>query len=142
MIKFILLTAWYELNVIGVIVGAGFTILTFIVSLYFTNKYQSKKERQNTILIITQSNGRLFSLIYSGSLDSNNIEYIDLRNEIEKSNILYVLPHDIRPPFIDLYKIFLSDTKYYKQNKKYIHQQLVDIVSKIEEYGADAFEHK
>lgn len=128
---------WYETNLFGVIIGAVISIVIFFLSQYFTNISEKKKNRQNIILLITQSNASLFSIIYKGSLNKDKIDYIKLRSEIEKSNILFVLPDNIRKPFEELYKIHLMDELYYRENKHRIHSLLEKIVIELKRYGVD-----
>lgn len=138
----ILFTAWYEMNIIGVIIGAIITVLSFVAGHYINRKSEVKKNKQSILILVTQTNADLFSVIYRGSLNKSNIHYIKLRQELERTNVIYVLPQEIRISFSKLYKIYFTSPEYYDENKKYIHKNLLDIVSKIKDYGVDAFEYK
>lgn len=128
---------WYESNFFGVILGAAISIIIFILSQYFVNRIEKKKNKQNVVLLITQSNASLFSIIYKGSLNKDKLDYIKLRSELDKTNVLFVLPEEIRKPFEQLYKIHLMDESYYRENKHRIHLLLVQIVNELKNYGVD-----
>ncbi len=142
MVKFQTVNAWYEMNVTGVLVGAMITLVTVIISQYYNKKYQMKKEKQNIILLIVQSNALLFSLIHQGSIDKESIDYVKLREELEKSNIIFILPKDIKISFTELIKIHFKGREYYRENKPFIHKYLKEIIKNLENYGVDAFGDK
>lgn len=135
-------TPWYELNITSVIIGSILTIISFVVSHYISSKNQIRKQKQDNLYLITQTNGKLFSLIYQGSLDKRNIDSIKIREELEQVNILFILPQDIREPFQELYDIYFSGSETYRNRKEDIHVSLKNIVNVIEKCGVDAFGHK
>lgn len=134
--------AWYETKIFIGAVGWVLALVTFFLSQYLIRFNQRQNDKRNIIILITQSNAPLFSLIYQYSLNKNAIDYVKLRTELLKSNVIYVLPPKIKVLFNDLYTIYLSGPEYYDSNKHLIFLKLKGIVNELNEYGVDTFGYK
>ncbi|GED55185.1 hypothetical protein EDM54_02150 [Brevibacillus borstelensis] len=134
--------AWYESKLFVGAVGWLVSLITFYLGYVINKSNQEKNDRRNIIILITQTNSSLFSLIYQYSLNPASIDYVKLRTELLKTNVIYVLPPKIKLLFQDLYTIHLSGPDYYTQNKHLIPGKLQGIVNELNEYGVDTFGYK
>jgi hypothetical protein len=82
----------------------------------------------------------LFSIIYNGSINSEQIDYLELRNKLKKNiSILFLLPKDLQEIFKNLGKIYFSNPKYYDEHEKEISKVLKEAVICLDKYGVDIF---
>lgn len=84
--------AWYESKLFVGAVGWLVSLITFYLGYVINKSNQEKNDRRNIIILITQTNSSLFSLIYQYSLNPASIDYVKLRTELLKTNVIYVLP--------------------------------------------------
>ena len=124
----------------GALIGAFVSIGVFIGTQLWTSKREKKKQRETVLNVITQSHKDLFSVIYEGAQNENNLNYLKLREEYTKIGLfIYMLPSDLKIHFSDLYEIHIKDSMFYKANKHKIPDLCKEIVKKINEYGVDVF---
>lgn len=139
-------TPWFNSNwfaaLIGAIVGGFISISIFFATNYINKKNQEKTERKNLLILLTQSNPRLFSIIHIGSLNKNKIDYAELRKELKNTSIIWILPTEVKEPFLELYRIHAYDSQEYDINKQNIYNCLVKIENEFNKYGVDLFGDK
>lgn len=133
------LSRWYDSKIFSVVIGALITLITFALSQLILHYREKNKDKKNLVMIITQSNSLLFSIIYQGSINKDKIDYKNLRIELEKSNVIFILNGDLRSSFEKLYKIHNASPECYTENKTKIHSILVDITNEISKYGDEVF---
>ncbi|WP_176345172.1 hypothetical protein [Priestia aryabhattai] len=119
-------------KVLGIIIGGSITLLTFIATQLINHLKDLKKNRRDLITLVTQTHSKLFSLIYQGSCNKEKINYIGIRQELERINLIYVLPKKLKEPFKNLYNVYNGNEDFYKDNKHKIHGFLVKIVQELD----------
>lgn len=127
-------------NLLSAIIGALVTIVIFVIGNIINAKRQKKNDIKDLIILLTQTNQKLFSLIYQGSLDCTNIDYLGIRNELENTSIIYILPNDLRKNFMELYKIYFTDPTYYDDHKCDIYERLKSIINVLNSYEVYLFD--
>lgn len=130
---------WYDSNWFAAVISSLLTLTIFIFGQYIARKNQEKTDKKNMITLITQSNATLFTLIFRGSININSINYIKLREELDKTNIIYILPSNLKSIFIELYTIHYSGPEFYDKNKNKIHGHLKKVVEILNKYGVESF---
>lgn len=131
--------AWYETKLFIALLSATVTICVFILGQILSRRLQKKNDKRNTLILITQSNATLFSLIYRGSMGEGNIDFIKLREELIKTNVVFILPEDLKEEFKALYKIYFSGPDHYDENYKQIYKILKNIIAMLNNYGVETF---
>ncbi|MCM3527834.1 hypothetical protein M4D56_01830 [Cytobacillus oceanisediminis] len=131
--------SFFDTKLFIALITSTVTIIIFILGQISIRSLQKKNDKRNTLILITQSNSALFSLIYRGSIDEKNLDYLKLREELIKSNVIFVLPNEVKHHFRELYKIHFSGGDYYDQNKDRIHKTLKNIVEVLNNYGVETF---
>jgi len=132
---------WYELSIFDTVTGALLTILIFLITQYHLSKRENKKQKQYFLNTIITSNRSLFTCIYKNSTTETEVNYLEIRREIENvGSIIPLLPPSLKEDFDTLYKIHFTSVKHYEQNKSKINFLLKSIVCKINKCGVDAFE--
>jgi len=81
----------------------------------------------------------LFSIIYQGTVNPENIDYVKLRESLRKTNISYLLPKRLKDPFKKLYQIHYSSPQDYTLHKHNIPGLLKDISKQMDSYGVEIF---
>lgn len=137
-------SSFYDTSLFATITGAiiGFigSILSVIIGCIINSKIQKKNDIKNLLIMITQSNHRLFSLIILGSENKVNIDYIALRSELQSCSIVYLLPKSLKEEFIKLYKIFFTNPNYYDEHENEIYLCLKEITEIMNGYGVYFFD--
>lgn len=138
--------SFYNQELINGLIGVLLGFVLSLVTTFCANKRNDKKEqievRRNTLILITQNHTELFNLIYLGANHSEILDYIRLREELQKSNIIYLLPLDIKMEFESLYSIFFNCPDKFKRDKNMVPNILKNITIKLNEYGVDVFGYK
>lgn len=133
-------TPWYDIKIIHTLIGALISIFVLVITQYITGRREKTKYKQTMLSWLTINNSSLFTLIFQYSLNESNIDYVKLREELNKvGSFIYILPNDLQIDFMDLYLIHQKDPNYYDTNKDRIFPLLVSIVAKLNKYGVEAF---
>lgn len=130
---FILFEVWDKIFATGV--GAAMTGL----GLYVNSKVKKKDDKKKVFNRIITDNRSLFEVVLKGATGEGNIDYIALREELDKSSILLDLWDEPRQEFIELYRIHSLDPDEYNKSKKEIYPLLCKIESEFEKCGVDLF---
>lgn len=130
---FILFEVWDKIFATGV--GAAMTGL----GLYVNSKVKKKDDKKKVFNRIISDNRSLFEVVLKGATGEGNIDYIALREELDKSSILLDLWDEPRQEFIELYRIHSLDPDEYNKSKKEIYPLLCKIESEFEKCGVDLF---
>lgn len=122
-------------SIVSAIIGGLFTH-------WLTNRVQKANDRKNFLLMITQNYNRLFTLIYTSTI-SGKVNHINLKKQLEESNIIFFLPKDIREPFEKLYRIYFTVGNDGVDNiDNIVMMYLKQIVEKLNEYGVNFIEDR
>lgn len=130
---FILFEVWDKIFATGV--GAAMTGL----GLYVNSKVKKKDDKKKVFNRIITDNRSLFEVVLKGATGEGNIDYIALREELDKSSILLDLWDEPRQEFIELYRIHSLNPDEYNKSKKEIYPLLCKIESEFEKCGVDLF---
>lgn len=130
---FILFEVWDKIFATGV--GAAMTGL----GLYVNSRVKKKDDKKKVFNRIITDNRSLFEVVLKGATGEGNIDYIALREELDKSSILLDLWDEPRQEFIELYRIHSLDPDEYNKSKKEIYPLLCKIESEFEKCGVDLF---
>lgn len=130
---FILFEVWDKIFATGV--GAAMTGL----GLYVNSKVKKKDDKKKVFNRIISDNRSLFEVVLKGATGEGNIDYIALREELDKSSILLDLWDEPRQEFIELYRIHSLNPDEYNKSKKEIYPLLCKIESEFEKCGVDLF---
>lgn len=128
---------WYNSQLCSSLIGSGVAIIVMLISNYFNEKSKTKDNRKELLILITQSNPKLFSIIYNVSINNENIDYVNLRKELFSCSIVWVLPKEIKELFIGLYEIHNYNPKEYEKNKYKIPIICKEISKELIKYGVD-----
>lgn len=123
-------------KIIDTFLGAGLTILGVVIS----NRVRRREEKRNSLSMLLQNNKELFSVIFKGATGKGNIDYVALREELEKSNILIMLWGNLRTEFKKLYYIHSLEPNEYNNSKEEIYKILCNIEKILSRCGEDLFE--
>lgn len=131
---------WYNTNWFAAIIGGVISWVTLFISSILSKRNKRKEDRKSFLVLIMQQYSSLFSIIYEGVINQNNIKYKELRKELEKDiNIIFLLPDDLKRPFNKLLEIHFTNPEFYENNQIHIHKYIKEIVQKLNEYGVDTF---
>lgn len=130
---FILFEVWDKIFATGV--GAAMTGL----GLYVNSRVKKKDDKKKVFNRIISDNRSLFEVVLKGATGEGNIDYIALREELDKSSILLDLWDEPRQEFIELYRIHSLNPDEYNESKKEIYPLLCKIESEFEKCGVDLF---
>lgn len=131
---------WYNSNIVSAIIGALSAIFGTFIAIYFSEKNRKKDDRKNIIMLIIQSNPDLFNLIFNSAKNKININHTEFRKLLKQSNIVYLLPGELKIEFLKLLKIYELKEEDFKNEKSKVYIQCKKIVDTIERYGAGIFE--
>lgn len=130
-------TSWYNTSLGAALIGGIFSIIIACLTLLIRNKLMQKKEKRNFMLLLLQNNSKIFHLIFMMSLNPKDVRLIDFWTELEKANLIYLLPLEIKELFIELHDLRNSGIDNY--DKEDVTKICKKIVNKIEEYGVKSF---
>ena len=132
--------SFLDSKILHTLIGAFISIVTLVVNNLISGRREKLKYKQTILSWLIISNSSLFSLIYKFSCSKDNIDYLKLRSELEKTgSFIYVLPEELKKDFLKLYQIHQLEPEKYKQNQNKIYPLLVSIVDKLNKYGVEAF---
>lgn len=115
--------------------GAAIAILTLLVN----KRIKRKEEKRKYFIELINSNRKLFSIILIGASNRNNINYVELRRELESSVILPMLWGELQREFLKLYDINGLNGIAYDNRKEEIFLILCNIKDILNEYGVIIF---
>lgn len=115
--------------------GAAIAILTLLVN----KRIKRKEEKRKYFIELINSNRKLFSIILIGASNRNNINYVELRRELESSVILPMLWGELQQEFLKLYDINGLNGIAYDNRKEEIFLILCNIKDILNEYGVIIF---
>ena len=128
---------WYNSQLFSSLIGAVVALIVMLISNYFNEKGKNQDNKKQLLILITQSNPKLFSIIYNASINNENIDYVNLRKELFSCSIVWVLPKEIKELFIRLYEIQNYTPKEYEGNKCKIPIICKEISKELMKYGVD-----
>ena len=126
-------------TLLGTFIGGFISIIIFLFTNHVNKINQDRIDKKNLLINITVNNQSLFSLIYFGSISEDNIDYIKLRQELKKTNILWLLPSPIKEYYKELCIIFSYTGDDFKKRKGRVQKCLINIVTSFSEYGVEVF---